>query len=485
MGRASLFFRRQIMGAALLAAFGFAGSASAYVLEGKSWVAGSDIVIHLGLGNPALPLLDGNTSWNTAAAPALELWNQKMARVHLTGAMNSTVPVSSGDGVNSATFASSVFGQSFGSGTLAVTYYIMQGQNMIEADVLFNRAQNFNSYRGPLQFGGPGGYATGDIRRVFTHELGHALGLNHSEGDNIMSPITSNREALSGDDIAGIQYLYGAPTAPPPTPTPAPTPRPTGTSHLANISTRMKVGVGDNVLIAGFIVKGSQPMRVILRGIGPSMAGSIVGTLADPTMELRDSAGQMLASNDNWQAGQQSAAITATGVAPTNPLEPALIATLAPGSYTAIVRGVNNRQGVALVECYELDTNSSRLANVSTRGQIGRADNVLIGGLIVRGSAGKNLIVRALGPSLAGSVSGALANPTLELYDGNGSQIAANDDWGSSAQVSAIVASTLAPSRPAESAIVATIAPGNYTAVVRGVGNTTGVGMVEVYDLEP
>ncbi len=400
-----------------------------------------------------------------------------MGRIQLTSVMNSSAPVSSGDRVNSIAFSNSVFGQSFGNGTLAVTYFIMQGANLVEADVLFNRAQTFDSYRGPLRFGGPGGYATGDVRRVLIHELGHGMGLNHSEGDNVMSPITSDREALSSDDIAGIQALYGVPATPPPAPASA--------SHLANLSTRMKVGVGDDALIGGFIVTGSEAKRVVLRATGPSMNSTVIGALADPTLELYDGTGKLIASNDDWQSGGQAAEIVATGVPPSHAKEPALIATLLPGSYSAVVRGANSTQGVALVEGYELDTTASRLVNLSTRGRIGVADEVLIGGLIVRGSSSKKVIVRAIGPSLARSVNDVLANPSLEIRDGSGNLLAGNDDWESGGQRDAIIASTVAPANPLESAIITTLPPGSYTAVVRGVGNATGVGLVEIYDLEP
>ncbi len=211
----------------ILALISIASQASAYVTNGKSWPANSTLTLQLSLGAPATPLLDGNTSWNAAAAPAIDAWNAKMARLQIAKVMDSTAPVASGDRVNSVAFSNSVFGQSFGSGTLAVTYYFTQGSTFLEADVLFNRAQTFDSYRGPLRFGGPGGYATGDIRRVLLHELGHGIGLEHSSGDNVMSPITSDREVLSNDDIAGIQSIYGAAApAPNPTPTPAPTPGP-------------------------------------------------------------------------------------------------------------------------------------------------------------------------------------------------------------------------------------------------------------------
>ncbi|HEV3410528.1 MAG TPA: matrixin family metalloprotease, partial [Chthoniobacterales bacterium] len=195
--------------------------ASAYSLNGKSWPSGT-VTVHLGLGNPVLPLSDGSTTWNAAVAPALTMWNQQIGRVQLAAVMDSSSAASSGDRVNSVVFSNSVFGQSFGTGTLAVAYYVTQGSNLIEVDVLFNRAQTFDSYRGDLRFGGSG-YALADIRRVFLHEMGHGIGLNHQEGDNIMAALVGDRETLSNDDIAGARAMYGAPAA---TPTPTPTPPP-------------------------------------------------------------------------------------------------------------------------------------------------------------------------------------------------------------------------------------------------------------------
>jgi len=460
------------------------GTARAYVFEGASWPAGTTVVLQLGLGGAGRTLIDGNTSWNAAAAPALNMWDQDIQRARLTF-VTSTAPVSSGDGVNSVVFSDTIFGQSFGSGTLAVTYYRTQGSRMIEADILFNRGQNFDSYRGPLRFGS-NGYVIADIRRVMVHELGHVLGLAHPNDhgqhvDAIMNSITSDRESLSSDDIAGGQSLYGAPAS---TPTPTPS-----SSHLANISTRLNVGVDDDVLIGGFIVRGPVPKRMILRAIGPSLTGAgVVGAMADPTLELHDSTGATIATNDNWQTSTQASEISASGLAPRNPLESAIVATLQPGSYTAIVRGVNNTTGIALVEGYEFDSTTTRLVNISTRGHVGVGNDVLIGGLIVTGSQSKTVIVRALGPSLGTGphpLAGALVNPVLELHDGSGNLLSSNDDWVNSPQHAAIVASGLAPSHSLESAILTTVSPGNYTAIVRGVHNTTGIGLVEVYDLDP
>jgi hypothetical protein len=260
-------------------------------------------------------------------------------------------------------------------------------------------------------------------------------------------------------------------------------------SHLANISTRLNVGVSDDVLIGGFIVGGPVPKRMILRAIGPSLTGAgVTGAMANPTLELHDSTGATIATNDNWRTSAQASEISASGLAPTNPLESAIVATLQPGNYTAIVRGVNNTTGIALVEGYELDSTATRLVNVSTRGHVGVGNDVLIGGLIVTGGNSKTVVVRALGPSLgtgANPLAGALVNPVLELHDGSGNLLSSNDDWANSSQHAAIVASGLAPPNSLESAILTTLSPGNYTAIVRGVNDATGIGLVELYDLDP
>ncbi len=460
--------------------------ANGYVLEGTRWPAGTVVTFQMGLGSAGRTLIDGNTSWDTAAAPALGAWNNVMARLRYTDTVTSP-PVSSGDGVNAVVFSNTVFGQKFGSGTLAVTYWRSSGSNIVEADILFNRNQQFDSYRGPLRFG-TNGWAIGDIRRVLTHELGHALGLDHPDQhgqhvDAIMNSVTSDRETLSTDDISGAQSMYAAPTS-----TPTPTPSPSG-SHFANISTRMDVGTGNNVMIAGFIVSGSQSKTIIVRALGPTLGSyGVANALNDPMLELHDSSGATIATNDDWQTGSQASQISSSGYAPTNSNESALIATLPAGAYTAIVRGYNNSTGVALVEVYELDTLATRLSNISARGQVGTDQNVLIGGLIINGSTSKKLIVRAVGPSLASppfSLSGTLSNPTLELHDSSGNLLASNDDWGSGTQAAAISASGYQPPNARESAIIATLASGNYTAIVRGVNNSTGIALVDAYDLDP
>jgi hypothetical protein len=274
-------------------------------------------------------------------------------------------------------------------------------------------------------------------------------------------------------------------------------------STLKNISTRAFVETGDNVVIGGFIVQGAGPKRVAIRAIGPELTQhGVPNVLANPTLELYNSTGALIASNNNWVAtiiggiitSNQVAAIRASGYAPSDPRESAMIVNLPPGNYTAIVRGVANTTGVALVEVYDLSpAHRSILANISTRSFVQTGDNVMIGGVIVQGTLPTRVIVRAIGPELTQyGVPNPLADPTVELHDSTGALIASNDNWQhtiiggiiTSDQVAAIRASGHAPTDPRESAIIANLPPGNYTAIVRGVNATTGVGLVEVYDLD-
>ena len=286
-----------------------------------------------------------------------------------------------------------------------------------------------------------------------------------------------------------IARLAGAPT-------PTPTPRP---ATLGNISTRLQVGTGANVMIAGFIVQGSAPKRVLIRAAGPSLTQfGVPNALVNPRLELHDAA-NTIGMNDDWQTTQIGGVITSnqvaeiqnSGLAPRDPAESAVIATLAPGSYTAIVQGVSGGTGVGIVEVYDLNaTSGSLLANISTRGFVQTGDNAMIGGFIVV-TQPTRVIIRAIGPSLTQfGVPDALANPQLELHDAT-SIIGRNDDWQTtqlggiitSDQVAEIQNSQLAPTNPAESAIIATLQPGSYTAIVRGANNTTGNALVEVYAL--
>lgn len=260
-------------------------------------------------------------------------------------------------------------------------------------------------------------------------------------------------------------------------------------SGVVNIATRLSIGTQENVLIGGFIITGNAPKKVIIRGMGPSLKSggvALPGTVQDPMLELREG-NNLLGSNDDWRATQEQEIID-TGVPPPDDRESALIAILNPGAYTAVVSGKGQTTGIGLVELYDLGTASldtasnSKLANISTRGFVQRADDVMIGGFIVTGGASR-VIVRAIGPSLPPPVVGALPDTTLELYNGNGTQIAANDDWRIGAQEQQIKDTTVPPTDDREAAIVATLNPGAYTAIVRGKDSTTGVALVEVYVL--
>jgi calcineurin-like phosphoesterase family protein/Big-like domain-containing protein/purple acid phosphatase-like protein len=259
----------------------------------------------------------------------------------------------------------------------------------------------------------------------------------------------------------------------------------TGT-NLANLSTRLKVETGDNALIGGFIITGTQPKKVIVRAIGPSL--SVAGKLANPSLELHDGSGALLASNDDWMNSTPAdkKAIIDSGIPPANDLESAIVRTLPANgaSYTAIVRGANNTTGIGVVEAYDLDrTIDSKLANISTRGLVQTGNNVLIAGTIVTGAGPQQVIIRAIGPSLP--FAGTLADPTLELRDGNGGLLQANDNWKDSPYKQTIIDSGVPPGHDLESAIVAGLL-GNgtsYTAIVRGTNDDTGIGVVEIYAL--
>ncbi len=309
----------------------------------------------------------------------------------------------------------------------------------------------------------------------------------YMESDEVFDPAAGNDEGV--DDILIPQTPPG--DIPPQT---------------ANQSTRVIAGTGDQAPNSGTIITDSQqqqPFRVagpsgagnqkkvIFRAIGPSLS-SVPGRLADPTMELYNSSGAIIGRNDNWRqtiiggviTGDQVAEIEASTIPPTNDLESAIVATLSPGQYTTVIRGAGNTTGIGLAEIYDLDTAGQlRLANISTRGFVDTGDNVMIGGLILLGQSSQRIVFRAIGPSLTGfGVAGALQDPALSVVDGNGAVVRSNDNWRSD-QEAELIATTIPPSHNAEAAVVVNLTPGNYTAIVSGTGNTTGIALVEVYNL--
>jgi hypothetical protein len=358
-------------------------------------------------------------------------------------------------------------------------------------------------------------YATGQITTGTAPAFGYFRNASNRVDFNFASTDSRTLQGLNAQGIGivifGTAQGGGTPTPTPtvgpsatPTPTltasPSATPTPTPASTVApiptparalNISTRLRVETGDRVMIGGFIITGSGPKRVAVRGIGPSLANfGISGTLADPVLELRDSSGVLLVQNDNWQnnATDQGAQLVSLGLAPQDPNESGIVALLPSGaSYTAILSGKNGGTGVGLVEIYDTDEGAdSQLANISTRGFVQTGNNVMIGGFILEDSpGGTSVVVRGIGPSLSQSgVSNVLADPTIELRDSNGMLLIANDNWqDDSVSAAQLTARGLAPQDPLESGIFASLPGGAFTAILVGKNGGSGIGLVEIYNV--
>ena len=284
--------------------------------------------------------------------------------------------------------------------------------------------------------------------------------------------------AVTAYNEAGLESGYSEEVSaivPSPDTTPAP-------QYLLNISTRVRVGGGDNVMIGGFIIDGDSNKDILFRALGPSLANlGVPRVLADPTLEVYDSTGALISQNDNWTT--LPAGTVPASFEPSNPAEAVVVASLPPGSYTAVLRSADGTEGNALCELYDLSPGNSAVRNISTRGEAGTGDNVMIGGFIIGGTTPAKIMIRAIGPSLAAfGVSGVLPDPVLELHDKDGSLIYQNDNWRAE-QAQQIIDTTIPPSDESESAIIATLAPGAYTAIVHDAGTAEGVALVEVYML--
>lgn len=304
-----------------------------------------------------------------------------------------------------------------------------------------------------------------------------------------IAPTATPTPTAGGTPAATPTPSPSASPTPAATPTPSATPSATPAAQTLNLSTRMRVQTGDNVGVGGFIITGSAPKQVLLRAIGPSLTPSgVPDALADPMLELHGPGAFVTIIDDNWKDDPaQEALIIASGIPPTNDFESAIAATLAPGTYTAIVSGKNNTSGIGLVEIYDLSqAGASKLANLSTRAFVSTEDSVVIAGFILGGNDGSDRIVaRGIGPSLASSnIPNLLADPTLELRNSDGALLIANNDWqDDAAQAAALMAAGLAPTNPLESGIAATLPPGLYTALLAGLNKGAGIGLVEIYDL--
>jgi hypothetical protein len=306
------------------------------------------------------------------------------------------------------------------------------------------------------------------------------------------APAAGKTGGADENDSLGLVTQFGTSANPAPSPTPSPTPTPSGTvgprNLFLNSSTRAITSGGNDVMIGGFIIQGNAAKKVVVRGLGPSISIGgmpVPGTIQDPVLELHKEDGSVLAANDDWKQTQMSD-IQATGLAPNDNRESAIVISLSPGNYTAIVSNKDGTSGIALVEVYDVEQSSAgQIYNISTRAHVDTGDNVMIGGFIVGGPDSARGIVRGLGPSINVNgvpVPGTLADPTLELHDGNGALLAFNDNWKDSQQAE-IEQSGLAPTDDREAAIIGSFAPGQYTVILRGKNDTTGIGLFEAYKL--
>src|SRR5438067_9351848 len=363
-----------------------------------AWVKDRTVVMQLSLGTGTRTLRDGFTSFNDSAIDALKTWNPHLAHLQFSWVKNSPVTPAEGDDEMSVAFDNKVFGSDFESSTLAVTMLAFRNGNFEETDTIFNKAVAWDSYRGALT---PPVF---DFHRVAIHEFGHTVGLDHPDQAKpkqnvvaIMNSQVSNLDTLAQDDINGATAIYGTgpaynliPDAP----------------VLMDLSARGTTYTGNNVLTGGFIVQGSQPLTLVVRCLAFSLASyGISNALGDSVIYLYDANNNLIASNDDWFTSSDAETISSYHRDSPNSIESALLVTLNPGNYPAIVKSYSDSQqaataGVGLIEVYDLRKSARRVGYVSARGQVGTGDNIFIGGIIVGGSTPKPVVLGALCPSL-------------------------------------------------------------------------------------
>jgi hypothetical protein len=389
------------------------------------------------------------------------------------GGNTASISISGTYSVAANELASSAYSFTIDSGVATTIQYKVTGSAVIlgtnqtfegGGDIL----PGLHQYKGSIKSGRVPFSTSGTFTGTLTFDFTAAGGASSA------APSAADANSLNCS-IAQFDFMVGATED-----------QPLPDAQTLNLSTRVKVETGDNVLIGGFIVSGTQDKKVILRAIAPSLG--IDGALQDTTLELRDGSGALIVANDDWQDTQKTE-IEDSGVPPTDLRESAIVRTLPANNalYTAIVRGKANTTGIALVELYDLDQAvDSKLANISTRALVQTGNDVIIGGFIVGpDTAGAApIIIRGIGPSLtAAGVPNALQNPTLELHDADGALLDSNDNWQDAPNHDQVSSNGLAPTDPAESALWEIPGPGKYTAIVRGVDNSEGVALVEIYHL--